>query len=197
MLTHRSTHNVRQLVDRIETGAMTDHVFPPQQFPQQSYPPQPPPKKKHTLRNIILIFLAVCALGFVGCSVLLVAAVDEFDKSIKASEKKDAAPGGPDNPLKIGEGKAFEVSGFNYQSGWKVQEDVLGSVEIAGLKVENNREDKDLALVEIKFMKDNEVLAVVDCSTESIAVGQTTSVTCVSADGLPSDYTAITINDTF
>jgi len=180
---------------------MTSHQPPPpaqQTYPPQGYPQQQePPKKKHTLRNVLLVLLALFVLSFAGCMALIGTAVNEADKAVKASEKKDAEPGGPNNPLKISEGKAFEVSGFNYQSGWSVRKDVLGDLEIVGLKVENNRDKKDSALVEIKFMKGSEVLALADCSTEPIAVGQTTKLTCVSADGEPSKYDAITINDSF
>lgn len=106
-------------------------------------------------------------------------------------------PGGPDNPLKITEGKGFEVSGFNYSDGWKLTDDGLGGVGVEGLKVTNNRDKKDSALVEIKFMKGSEVLGLADCSTEPVAVGQTTTLSCTSTDGSPKGYGEITINDTF
>jgi hypothetical protein len=176
---------------------MPNQAITPPPYPPQGYLPQQPPNKKHTFRNIILIILGLFMLGFVGCAVLIGSAVNEVDKSIKSSEKKDAAPGGPDNPMVITEGKAFEVSGFNYQAGWKVRTDVLGSAEIVGLKVENNRNEKDSALVEIKFMNGSEVLALIDCTTEPIAVGQTTTLNCIGMDDLPKKYSAITINDSF
>ncbi|MGW4019133.1 hypothetical protein ACXN1G_13585 [Rhodococcus ruber] len=117
--------------------------------------------------------------------------------AIETGQAEDAAPGGPDNPLTIVEGQAFEVSGFQYSSGWRVTEDALGDVNIEGLKVTNSRDEKDGALVEIKFMRGNEVVALVDCTTEQIPVGQTTTLNCISADDLPADYDRITINDTF
>ncbi len=61
----------------------------------------------------------------------------------------------------------------------------------------NARGDKDGALVEIKFMDGNEVVALVDCTTEQIPVGQTTSLNCSSGDKFPATYDRITINDTF
>ncbi len=168
-------------------SAWTDHT-----------PPAPqPPKKKHTVRNVLIGVFIGMALLFVGCTALVGGAINEADKAIQAEEDKDAQPGGPDNPLEITEGKAFSVLGFDYAKGWKIGEDVLGDVEITGLKVTNNRDEKDGALVEIKFMKGTEVLALVDCTTEQIPVGQTTTVDCGSTDKMPTSYDAITINDTF
>ncbi len=83
-----------------------------------------------------------------------------------------------------------------YAEGWKVTKE-FGLANVTGLKVTNNRDHKDAALVEIKLMKGSEVLAVVDCTTEQIQKGQTTTLDCTSADKLPDDYDEITINDTF
>jgi hypothetical protein len=166
--------------------------------PGSGYPPQQqPPKKSHTLRNVLLVVLGLIILGFVGCSVLVGTAVNEVDKSVKASEAKDAEPGGPDNPLEIKVGEAFEVSDFKYAAGWSVGSDGLGDLAIKNLKVENNRDDKDSALVEIKFLKGDEVLASADCTTSPITPGQTVTVDCLSADKLPKQYDKITINDSF
>lgn len=176
-------------------NAWTEHV--------QSGPPAAPTatavpeKKSHTLRNVLLVILALVALSFVGCVALVGGAVNEADKAIKASEAKDAEPGGPDNPLTIEEGKAFEVSGFAYSDGWEVADDGFGLVGINKLRVTNNRDEKDGALVEIKFMKGDEVLALTDCTTEQIPVGQTTKLDCISGDKLPTKYDSITINDSF
>lgn len=173
--------------------------YPPQQggyYPPPGYQQQPP-KKSHTLRNVLLVIIGLMLLGFVGCSVLVGTAVNEVDKSVKASEAKDAEPGGPDNPLKIKVGEAFEVSDFKYAAGWGVGNDALGDLAIKNLKVKNNRDDKDAALTEIKFLKGNEVLASADCTTSQITPGQTVTVDCLSIDKLPKQYDKITINDSF
>lgn len=162
---------------------------------QTGYAPQP--KKSHTLRNVILIVCVLIVLSFVGCVALIGGAANEVGKSIGFSQAKDSEPGGPDNPLKITEGKTFDVSGFSYAAGWKLSDDELGSVDIKGLKVTNNRDKKDSAFVEIKFMNGNEVLALSNCATEPIAVGQKTTLSCLSGDDLPKKYDAITINDSF
>lgn len=50
-------------------------------YPQQ--PPGqygPPPKKKHTVRNVILVLLGLGVLGLAGCMALIVGAGNEVDK---------------------------------------------------------------------------------------------------------------------
>ncbi|MDO9380328.1 MAG: hypothetical protein Q7T56_15900 [Nocardioidaceae bacterium] len=178
---------------------MSDNAPPQQPYPPQGYyPPQPPPKKKHTLRNVLLVLLAIGVLFIGGCALLFGAAVNEVDKAVTESAEKDAEPGGPDNPLEITEGEAFEVSGFDYADGWTIKNNAdLDLFEIDRLRVTNNRDSSDSALVEIKFNQGSEVLASVDCTSDDIAVGQTVTLNCISADALPADYDTITINDTF
>lgn len=170
--------------------------YPPQQAP--GYPPPPPPqKKKHTLRNILLIIIALSVLFIGGCAAIFGMAANEVSKSIDKSIASDSEPGGPDNPLTIKPGQAFEVSGFKYAEGWKVKREFGGYVNITGLKVTNERDKKDSALVEIKFWKGSEVLALSDCTTEPIAPDTTVTISCSSGDKLPKAYEKVTINDTF
>lgn len=156
-----------------------------------------PAKKSHTVRNVILIVIAVFVLFIGGCIALIGGAVNEIDNAIEEAETSDSEPGGPDNPLEITEGEAFSISGFDYADGWSIGDDGLGSPGIDGLKVTNNREDADSAIVEIKFLTGNEVVALVDCSTEEISVGQATTLDCFSTDEIPADYDTLTISDTF
>ncbi|MBM7458780.1 hypothetical protein ACIBED_08115 [Rhodococcus coprophilus] len=160
-------------------------------------PAPPPPTKSHALRNVLLALLAVFVLAVGGCLAFIAVAGNEVNEAIESAEVEDAAPGGPDNPLTIAEGQPFEVAGFQYAPGWSVTQDALGDVQVEGLRVTNNRDDSDAAIVEIKFMNGNEVVALANCTTEQIPVGQTTSLNCISADDLPATYDRITINDTF
>ncbi|MFF0817722.1 DUF2510 domain-containing protein [Rhodococcus sp. NPDC003318] len=173
-----------QWTDRVQSGG------PPPPAPQ-------PPKKSHTLRNVVLVLVALCVLAIGGCFAFLGVAANEVNEAIETADAEDAAPGGPDNPLTITEGQPFEVSGFQYAPGWSVTEDALGYAQVEGLKVTNTRDDKDGAIVEIKFMNGSEVVALVDCTTEQIPVGQTTSLNCFGGDEFPAEYDRITINDTF
>lgn len=163
---------------------------------QQPYgqPQQPAPKKRHTVRNVLLVLTAVFVLFVGGCLALVGGVANEVDKAIKENDNK---PGGANNAMTISEGKAFEVDGFNYAAGWSIRKDVVGDIDIKGLKVTNNRDDRDSALVEIKFMRGTEVLAMTDCTTSPIAVGQTVTVDCLSTDAIPKNYDRITINDSF
>lgn len=154
-----------------------------------------PPKQGHALRNVLLIVIALGVLFIGGCMAVVGLAANEVDKEIDKATEADKDPGGPDNPLEIAEGKAFAVRGFDYSDGWSVGKE-FGLVTIDGLKVTNNRDDKDSALVEVKFWTGTEVLAVVDCTTEPIAPDTTTRLTCGS-DDWPKGYDKITINDTF
>lgn len=160
-------------------------------------PTPTPAKKSHTVRNVILGVIAVFVLLIGGCLALVGGAANEISNSIDDAEAQDSEPGGPDNPLEITPGEEFSVSGFEYAGGWKIAAGEFGGIDVTGLKVTNNRDDKDSALVEIKFMQGTEVLALVDCSTEPVAVSQTTTLDCVSGDDLPQDYDALTINDSF
>ena len=173
--------------------------YSPSQMPDQPYGQQPayyppqPQKKSHTLRNVLLIMGLLLILFVGGCFALVGAGLNAADKAIKANDNR---PGGADNPLSITEGKAFEVDGFEYARGWKVVGGPFG-LDIKNLKVTNNRDDKDSAFVEVKFMKGSEVLAMADCSSSPIPVGQTVTLTCSSTDNLPKQYGKLTINDSF
>lgn len=142
---------------------------------------------------MLFIVGILCCGGFAACTAGVFGAADEVSKSIEAEESEE---GGTENAKKITEGEAFEVRGFNYAEGWSVTEE-YDMIEIENLKVTNNRDERDSALVDIKFMKGDEVLASVDCTTDPIQKGQTVTVDCSSTDDLPSDYDTITINDMF
>jgi hypothetical protein len=166
--------------------------------PSPGYPAQPPPpKQKHTLRNVLLIILALVVLAIGGCVALVGSAANEVDKAIKKSDAADKEPGGPDNPLTIRPGKAFEVQGFKYAAGWQISPDGIGGMTIKKLKFTNNRDKKDSAIVEIKFMKGSEILGTADCISQPVPVGQTATVSCAGTDGSVKGYKRITINDTF
>lgn len=152
----------------------------------------PPPKKSHTLRNVLLVLIGLAVLGVGGCFAVVGMAANEVSDSIEKDANKS---GGTDNPKTITPGKAFEVDGFNYAAGWRLVDNF--GLDVKGLKVTNNRSEKDSAIVEIKLWRGSEVLAVADCTTEPIAVDTTTSVTCLSGDKLPKSYDKVTINDTF
>jgi len=152
------------------------------------------PKKKHTVRNVLLGIVLLSVLFVGGCIALIGGVASEVDKAIDADANK---AGGTDNPMKIEPGEAFEVDGFKYASGWSLKRDAVGDAEVAGLKVTNERDDRDSALVEIKLWRGSEVVALIDCTTEPIQAGTTVTLGCFSADDMPKKYDKVTINDAF
>ncbi|HTW15125.1 MAG TPA: hypothetical protein VMF51_08345 [Nocardioides sp.] len=176
---------------------MSEQHPPVAQPPYGQQPPPgyyPPPKKKHTARNI-LIAMGVLFVVFVGgCFAVVGLAANEVSDAIEESENET---GGRANPVEITPGEAFSVRGFDYAAGWTVGADALGDIQVEKLKVTNNRDDRDSALVEIKFWKGQEILGMTSCTTELIEVGTTVALSCLSGDDMPKRYNRVTINDTF
>jgi Protein of unknown function (DUF2510) len=180
------------------------NTFQPGQQPGWAQPtygqPQPyltqPVEKSHTARNILIVF-AVLFLVFVGGCIAVIAVVgNKVNDAVN-----DDSPGGPNNPLTITEGEAFEVNGFEYADGWSItDEPVSGTWHIDNLKVTNHRGKADRLFVEIKLLQSSEVLATADCYAgevvDKIPEDTTVTVDCTSADPLPDAYDKITINDT-
>lgn len=157
-----------------------------------------PEKQKHTTRNVILAILAIFILLVGGCTIALVAAGGKaVNDAVDEIEESNNIPGGPENPLEIQVGEAFEVDGFNYAAGWSIKKDVIGDLSIKGLELTNNRDEADQALVEIRFMDGTKLAALADCTTPEIEPGQSVTVDCFSADKFPTSYDTVTINDTF
>ena len=185
--------------ERYFDGQQWTEDFRPAQgggVPPQGMGPQQPQKKSNPWKWIVIIgviVLVLCFGGFAACTAGVLGTADEVSKSIESAENE---VGGTNNPVEITEGEAFDVRGFSYAEGWKVVED-FGTVTVEDLKVTNNRDSRDGALVEIKFLKGSEVLASVDCTSDQIQKGQTVTLDCFSADEMPTGYDKITINDTF
>ena len=161
--------------------------------------PQPyvtqPVEKSHTARNILIVFGVLFLLCVGGCVAAIVVATDKVDNTLN-----DDSPGGPNNPITITEGQAFEVRGFEYADGWSiVGEPVSQTWHVDDLKMTNNRGKSDRLLVEIKLLNGGEVVATSSCTVgdgfNKIAEGTTVTVTCVSSDPLPAAYDKVTIND--
>lgn len=162
--------------------------YPPQGYPPGGYPPAPPPKKKHTVRNVLLILVLLAILIVGGCLALLVGSLNEVDKAINEEEKND-------QPTAVREGSAFSHDDFEAEAGWKVTRE-FGSATIEGLRVTNTRDEARTALLTFRFYKGNENLAEVECSSNQIQAGEISKLSCVSFDdGFPSGYTEIRVSD--
>jgi hypothetical protein len=161
--------------------------------------PQPyqtqPVGKSHVARNILIVFGVLFVLFVGGCITVVAVVSDKVNDAVN-----DDSLGGPNNPMTITEGKAFEVNGFDYGDGWTItNEPVSGTWNIDALKVTNNRGKADRLDVEIKLLNGGEVLATSICiagdALDKIAKGTTVTVDCTSADPLPDAYDKITIQD--
>jgi len=161
--------------------------------------PQPyltePVKKSHTARNILIVF-AVLFLVFVGGCIAVVAVVgNKVNDAVN-----DDTLGGPNNPMTITEGKAFEVNGFEYADGWTItNEPVSGTWHLDNLKVTNHRGKPDRLDVKIDLLNASEIVATAFCTAgdgvNKIPEDTTVTVDCTSADPLPDAYDKITISD--
>lgn len=165
----------------------TDHSRPagqgsaphPQQ-PMLATPyPQQLPRKRHTLRNVLLVVALLMVLAVGGCFALLAVAVDEADKAIHEELKNDT-------PTAVEEGAAFEHDGFSIASGWKVRDEEFGGATITGLKLtltddQGQTSGRD-ALLTFRLYDGKNVVTEIDCNGNSMQEGETTAMDCFSLD---------------
>ena len=155
-----------------------------------------PVQKSHTARNILIVFGVLFALLVGGCVAAVLVVGGKVDEAVN-----DDTLGGPNKPLTITEGQAFEVAGFEYAEGWSISADPLGNtVSIDDLKVTNNRGEADRLFAEIKLLSGGEVVATATCTAggvDKIGEDVTVTVECTSGDELPAAYDDVTIQDAF
>lgn len=161
-----------------------------QQFAQQPHAQIQPPKKKHTVRNVILGILAIGVLAVGGCTAMLVKGADEVGKSIEADAGKNA-------PINVTPGTAFTRGKHETLAGWKVSKDAaLGGFTVVG-KVKNTSDSTSTAFLHFKFLDaKGEVLGNVQCSSSDLEPGQTQSLNCVP-DGTYTKWAKITAEASF
>src|SRR4051812_9517020 len=114
-----------------------NHPPPPQpggqpaQYGYQPYPgyPPPAPKKKHTVRNVLLIVGALFILLFAGCVAFIGGVANEVDKAIKEDQANSA-------PHPVDEGASFTIGKYTVKDGWSIGKDVLGDYDAKNVIVE-------------------------------------------------------------
>jgi len=165
-------------------GSVTQPGYPPA--------PQPPVKKKHTVRNVLLILALLFVLFVGGCMVLLGGAANEIDKAIKESEKNSA-------PRAVAEGAEFTIGKYTVHKGWSIGNDGLGGYEAKNVVVENTSKEDDTVFFTMKVLKGKKVLGSIDCNTDEIAPGQQQDASCLStsAGKFQTGWTKITVQSTF
>lgn len=173
---------------------------PPGQYPSGQYPPgqpgqypagqygYPPPKKKHTVRNVLLILGLLLVLFIGGCVALAGAFFNEVDKAIDEETAND-------KPVAVKEGEAFEHDDFKIDGGWTVGDDGIGSPTIEGMSVTNDDDLARSALLTFRFYKGSTNLAEVECSSGEMQEGESSKMDCFSADDIPKGYDTIKVSD--
>jgi hypothetical protein len=168
----------------------------PQYGTPQPYAVQPV-KEGHTARNILIVFGVLFLLLVGGCIAVVAVVGNKVNDAIN-----DDSVGGPNNPLTITEGKAFEVRGFQYADGWTITPAPVSQTwSIDNLKVTNERGKADRLDIKISLLStsNNEVLSTAFCSYgdgfEKIPEHTTVTVDCTATDPLPEAYDKVTVQD--
>lgn len=183
---------------RIPKERATPMSQTPQQPQQQPYPyvPQPPAKKKHTVRNILLVLVVLFILVVGGCMALIGGAANEIDKAIDKEAEND-------KPIAVTEGEAFDHDGFAAAKGWSVKSVQFGGAEIKGLKV-TLTDDQDVsgggraALLTFRLYQGKTVVSEINCSSNEMQEGETSTMDCFSLDSKKlGSYDTIKVADAF
>lgn len=160
----------------------------PTPYPYAYGPPQPP-KKKHTLRNVLLILLGCFVLFVGGCVALIGSAADEASKALDEEAKND-------KPTVIEEGAAFTHDIWKAQDGWTINAGgAVGMVEIKGLRVKNIGDNADTALLTFTLDRGNNVLAAIECSSPEAQPGQVVRMSCVGDEAPAGEWDTVTVKD--
>ena len=128
-------------------------------------PNLPKPKKKHTVRNVILIIIVLFVAGTAGCLALIGGAANEIDKSIKrddAAARKDV--------------KLVRCGGFD------------STMEMIGngtVKVTNSDDKPQDYYIEVTYYAaDGSALGTGNGSLENAVPGKTSTVKITSLDSI-------------
>lgn len=157
-------------------------------------PNLPKQKKSHTLRNVLLVLLALGILFIGGCMALLAGAANEVDKAI---DKHDNQEGGAKNPIVVTEGEAFSIGDIDYKGGWRLKNDMMGA-DVAGLKVTNNSDEAEFPSIEFRLWRGNEELTEISCGLlKEVQPGSTARIDCSGDQKLPKKFNKLTVQNSF
>jgi hypothetical protein len=179
------------------------------------------PKGKHTARNILLAVVGVFVILIVIGALAGSPPEDAADQPA-ATGTPDTGPSPdpittPTNkpvptptsapavtcadqedrnaPCVVKAGKPFQLGKHTVLTGWKVSSE-YGSMSITG-KAKNTGDAASAMFVDVKFLRGDEVLASVMCTTDSLEPGQTKAISCFSSDDYTKKYDRITAEATF
>lgn len=165
-----------------------------QHYTPQIHPQFQPQKKKHTVRNVLLVLAVVFVLGVAGCVAIVGSVGNELAKQAEAPSTQ-TVPSDRNAPRPVSVGKAFTIGKHQTLAGWTVKEE-LGMFSVSG-KVKNVSESTSTAFFHIKFLKGNDVLGNVQCNSSDLEPGQTEVLNCVPNGNYTKSYDKITAEATF
>lgn len=164
--------------------------YPPYGGPQQPgpgvpggmpayQPPQPPKASGGKIALLVVAIVAVVLLVFCGGIGLFIWWVfHTVDEAIPDSDR----PGGSENPIPVAVGEEFEIDEFEFGGDWDVVPDgtsIAGRTTIEGLKAENTSDTSDSISVYFTFVRDDEEVGEIRCSTGgSVTAGRTVTADC-------------------
>ena len=148
---------------------------------------------------MLLVLVGLLVLGCGGCFAIVGLGLNQANKAITKSQANDAQPGGPDNPLDVEVGHAFEINGMRFHSGWRLDSSSPAGTTIEQLRVTHGRDGdaRVTELVTFTFYRHGQVLAESTCASEPLHFGDTGDVGCTPAGQVIKRYDRITVNDTF
>ncbi|NEA33682.1 hypothetical protein [Streptomyces sp. SID13031] len=182
---------------------------PPQLAQPPFNPPQEPPKKKHTARTVlivigsvfvVLIGISVASSGgdnaspgtnnpatAPGPAATKAAAPKATAPQPTTSAKASVAPPAStvacadqddrSAPCTVTVGGAFALGKHQVLAGWKISDSGFG-LTITG-KAKNVSDDASAMVVTVKFLRGDEVMANVMCTTGELAAGQIETMSCL------------------
>lgn len=153
---------------------------PPSSVPTMTYPPAAATKKKHTVRNVLLVLVLLMVLFVGGCFALFGAVLNEADKAIDEEAKND-------KPVTVEEGAAFDHDGFAVAKGWKIAPEEFGGATVTGLRV-TLEDDQDVtgggrsALLTFRLYDGKAVVSEILCNSNEMQEGESSKMSCSSLD---------------
>lgn len=135
------------------------------------------PKKKHTVRNVLLIMTALGVAFVVGIVALIGSAANSVSKSLDAEAKND-------RPAVIKPGASFTHDGYKVAAGWQVGTDQFGMPVVRYLHVTNvgHSNEQDTPMFTFSLWTGQQSLAEIDATGHQIAKGQSTDMDTFSTD---------------
>ncbi|MER7249479.1 hypothetical protein [Kribbella sp. NPDC000426] len=159
-----------------------------QQYPQgpnqTQYPGQQPQqpaqvvyverKKTHKFRNfVVLPFVGLIAL------IIVISVASSGGGSDPAASSKPGSALARNEPRPVQVGKAFTIGKHQLDAGWKLKFTEYIGTSVTGT-VTNVSKSTSTAIFSIKFLKGNQVVGNMQCTSNELEAGQQEAVECLN-----------------